>query len=253
MSKRPDNFNFSETHAQKRQKKANEILGESVVNRILAFALFLFGGKRDKIAKLLDMPMGTLLSFLTRINTHGLNAFEDGRFSPAENLQEIKMLPKCNLSLQEKNVCIQFGNLDPVLKIPKENQLQAKTVLFTLLKHRLLSTNDAAGILDLSNRRVRDLNAKMQEEDVSALIDKRIGQQEDYRFNSETKSELVQQFTVNAISGQSTSSRKLAEDIKDRCDLILADRSIRDHVRKLGLSRIRKTLPELVDKEKKNY
>jgi len=252
MSNCPYNLNFSSTHAQKRQEKAHELLGESVVNRILAFALFLLGGNREKIGQYLGIPMGTLLSFLTRINDYGLSALEDRRISSAKNLQQqITKLPKCCVNIQENNVCIQFGNIEPVMEIPKTNQLQVKTVLLTFLSSGLLSTNEVATALGLSDRRIRALSTEMHEQDVEILIDKRIGQQKDYSFNPEIKSELVQQFAVNAISGQSTSSRALANSIKERCSLNLADRSIRLHVQKLGLYRIKKTLPELVKTLKK--
>lgn len=253
MSYCPNDLNFSSTHAQKRQEKAHKLMGESVVNRILTFALFLLGGNREKIGQYLGMPMGTLLSFLTRINAYGLSALEDRRASLAKNLQqEITKLPKCCVNIQKKNVCIQFGNIEPVIEIPKVNQLQIKTVLLTFLRSGLLSTSEVAIALGLSDRRIRDLSTGMYEQDIEMLIDKRIGQQQDYRFDPETKSELVQQFAVNAISGQSTSSRVLANSIKERCSLTLADRSIRLYVQKLGLYKIKKTLPELVRKLKKN-
>jgi hypothetical protein len=246
MSSCPGNLDFSPTHAEKRQEKARELLGEAVLNRILAFALFLLGGKREQIAQYLGVPLGTLLSFLTRINAIGLQALEDRRVSPEKKQPKVAKLPSCNVNVTEQNICIQFGSAEPLLEIPSANQLQAKTVLLTFLNHGLLSTNEAAEALGLSSRRVRDLNARMHENDVGALIDKRRGQLEEYRFTPEIKSELVQQFAVNAISGQSTSSRALAENLQQRCSLIVSDRSIRLQLQKLGLRRIANTLPELV-------
>lgn len=237
MSSYPDDLSFSSTHAQKRQEKACEVMGESVVSRILAFALFLLGGKREEIGEYLGIPLGTLLSFLTRMNACGLPALEDRRISPVKNLPEIRKLPKCCVNVQDQNISIQFGTTEPLLEIPRANQLQAKTVLFTLLSHGLLSTNEAAAALELSARRVRDLSAKMHEYDVDALIDKRRGQQQDYRFTPEVKAELVQQFALNAISGQSTSSRTLAKNLKQRCKVIISDRTIRLQAQKLGLRR----------------
>jgi hypothetical protein len=251
MSGCPGDLSFSSTHAQKRQEKARELMGDSAVDRALAFALFLLGAKREQIADYLGMPLGTLLSFLTRMNACGLAALGDRRISAVKQLPQITELPTCNVSLKEQKICLQFGSAEPLLEIPRTNQLQAKTVLFTLLNHGLISANDAAEVLGLSARRVRDLSASMQEQDVSALIDKRKGQQQQYRFSPEIKAELVQQFAINAISRRPTSSRALAENLLERCSLVISDRSIRLEVHKLGLQRIKETLPQLIAALKK--
>jgi hypothetical protein len=91
----------------------------------------------------------------------------------------------------------------------------------------------------------------MQEGDVYSLIDKRKGQTQEYRFTPEIKAELIQQVAANSITGKPTSSRVISEQIKQRCNLSLPDRSIRLHMDKLGLSRISKSLPELVQRLKK--
>lgn len=83
------------------------------------------------------------------------------------------------------------------------------------------------------------------------MIDKRKGQIQDYRFTPEIKAELIQQVTANAITGKRTSSRVISEQINERCGLNLPDRSIRLHMKKLGLLTIAKSLPALVDTLKK--
>ncbi len=81
MSNCPFDLHFSKTHSNKRIEKAYESLGVKVVNRIIGFTLFLLGAKREDIAKYLQMPVGTFLSFLTRTDRYGLLAFEDRRKS----------------------------------------------------------------------------------------------------------------------------------------------------------------------------
>ena len=95
------------------------------------------------------------------------------------------------------------------------------------------------------------LNTKMHKADVYSLIDKRKGQIQDYRFTSEIKAELIQQVAANAITGKPTSSRAVSEQINQRCNLVLPDRSVRLHMKKLGLPKISKSLPTLVEDLKK--
>lgn len=107
-------------------------------------------------------------------------------------------------------------------------------------------------MLGLSTRHTTELGAKMQQNDVHSLIDKRKGQLKYYRYTPEIKAELIQQFAANAISGQPTSSHVITEQINKRCNLNLSDRSIRLHIQKLGLRKIARSLPKLVDSLKKN-
>jgi hypothetical protein len=62
---------------------------------------------------------------------------------------------------------------------------------------------------------------------------------------------MIQQYIANLVSKKRTSSQVLSEDIKERCNLDLSSRTIRLHIDKLGLSKIKKTLPELIDSLKK--
>ena len=57
MSLCPSSLSFSEVHSAKRVEAASKTLGETVVRRLVAFALFLMGAKREEIAQHLSMPL----------------------------------------------------------------------------------------------------------------------------------------------------------------------------------------------------
>ena len=250
----PGDLTFSSTHARKRREAARTSLGEGTTLKILAFGLFLLGARREDIARYLGMPMGTLLSFLTRVGTHGLDAMRDRRRTRAtlpSRPQPPDDRSPCSVETSETHVRVEFRAPNRELTIPLANTLQIKAVLLTLLDNGLLAVEEVARPLDLSSRRVRDLMTAMRDEDLVALFDKRKGQRQDYRFTPEIKSELVQQVAVNAITGQPTSSRAIAGSLKERCSIELSDRSIRWHMSKLGLTRIAQTLPALVMAPKK--
>ena len=251
MSNCPIGLSFSKTHSNKRIEKAYESLGVKIVTRIIGFTLFLLGAKREDIAQYLQIPMGTFLSFLTRTDRYGLLAFEDRRKSPYVKVVKTEARLKLSLAVTEQNVIIQLGDNNQAIIIPRNNQLQYKVILLTLVNNGLLSAKDVAEVLGFTVRHIRDLNTKMYEADVYSLIDKRKGQIQDYRFTPEIKAELIQQVAANALTGKPTSSRAVSEQINQRCNLVLPDRSVRLHMNKLGLPIISKSLPALVEDLKK--
>jgi len=252
MSNCPINLSFSKTHSDKRIVKAHETFGIDIINRIVGFTLFLFGAKREDIAQYLQMPIGTFLSFLTRIDHYGLSAFEDRRKSPSIKVVKTEVPLKISLDATDQNVIIQFSGHNDSIHIPRNNPLQGKVVLLTFVNNGLLSAKQVAEVLGFSVRHTRQLNTKMHEGDVDALIDKRKGQTQDYRFTAEIKGELIQQVAANTVTGKSTSSRIISEQINERCNLNLPDRSVRLHMQKLGLPKISKSLLTLVETLKKN-
>ncbi len=251
MSNCPIGPAFSQTHSHKRFEKAYETFGVNTINRIIGFALFLLGAKREDIAKYLRMPLGTFLSFLTRTDRHGLLAFEDRRKTPSIKIVKTEPEFKVSVDVTDDNLTIQLsGNKTPIT-IPMKNVLQCKVILLTFVNNGLLSTKQVSGILGFSIRHTGELKTRMHEEDVYCLVDKRKGQLHDYRFTPEVKAELIQQVAANAVTGKPTSSRIVSEQINERCKLSLPDRSVRFHMKKLGLPQITKSLPELVEALKK--
>jgi hypothetical protein len=246
-------LSFSSTHARKRSDKIRATLGADVLTRIVAFALFLLGAKREDIAKFVDMPLGTLLSFLTRMNSDGVVALQDRRgTSPSEKpLDHHKKEPRCSVAVEKGRVVVSCTSAGAELVIPSANLLQCKTVLFTFLTNGLLRAEDVAEVVAISGRRARELADNMRQGDVLALIDKHRGQQKDYLFTPEVKSELIQQVAANTLSGRPTSGRAIAEDLQQRCEMVLSERSVRLHLNKLGLARIADSLPKLLEAQKK--
>jgi hypothetical protein len=238
--------------SEKRIAKANNSLGAKTVTRIIAFALYLLGAHRRPIAELLGMPQDTLKSFINRIFKNGIMSFEHSRKKVSSFIPVGGQQPrKPSVFLEDKNVIVDFGVSDRVLTIPANNSLQVKTILLTMLNSKLITTQKTSEILGFSTVHIPRLCHSLEKGDVYALIDKRQGQKRDYLFTPEIKAELVQQFAANAVTGKPISSRAISEQIKERCNLKLPDRSIRLHMKKLGLPSIAKSLPALVETLKK--
>jgi transposase len=242
---------FSDTLSRHRIFQAQKILSGKVVNRLICFALYLLGVNRKSISNSLKIPAGSVRSIIRAILHSGLPAFEDRRRSRSDFLPpQEKKTPRVTICLQEEYIVIDFDESGQV-KIPRKNHLQAKAVLLTLFNNDLLKSSEVAKVFDITTAHVLNLAREMDVNDISALIDKRQGQKQEYRFTSEVKSELIQQFVLDIVVEGRTSGRLLSERIEQRCKLSLSERSIRHYIKELGLSRIKKSLPPLLAHEKK--
>jgi len=243
---------FSKQHSNNRINKANESLSEDVVNRILAFAFYLLGANLREIAHYFDSERVTLKAMIQRILAEGLPAFEDRRRCRSTFLPALQgILEKPVLHLTSENIIVDL-NSHHRIEIPRANKIQSQSVLLTLLNSKLLKLGEVARALGLSAERTRKLKAALFKEDASGLIDKRRGQQRDYRVTPELKAEMIQQFVLNISTCTPTTSEQLSLDLKDRCNVEIEPRTMRLHLAKLGFPEIRETLPQLLQTVKKN-
>ncbi len=256
MTKFQSEISFSQQKADKRIHNAQNLFGEKTVNAIIAIALFLLGGNRNDIAKFLGWPIGSLFSLLTRFTHNGVTAFIDKRSQIKEPMKPAEFQPPQNyidLIWDQWQQRILISRDKNELTINTSNSLQFKTIVLTFVSADLLTVNQASEMLGLTERRVHQLIEALQREDISALIDKRQGQQQDYKVTAAVKSELIQQFTANVIVGRSTSGIQIAKQLNEACGCNVSDRWVRHYIKTLGLNLIEKSLPELIDKFKKNF
>lgn len=245
---------FSPIVGDERRKKAEMFLGKNAVTKILGLALYWLGGRRPEIAAELGIPENSLRTTVRVVLRDGPAAFEDRRHShrqytflppPRPAAEALKLAREGNM------IVVRFGTIDTPLTIPATNRVQSRVVLLSLVDSGLISTGDAAEVLGISTVHVRNLAARLAGGDVEALRDKRRGQQKQHVLTPEVKSEIVLQYAANAVIGRSTSSRAVAADIVERCELTLSDRTLRYCIAKLGLEKLTKDLPKLVDSIKR--
>jgi transposase len=241
---------FSAALQQQRLMQAQKVLGETVVRHLLCFALYLLGVDRSSVADMMDLPAGTVRSIVRAVLHHGLPALEDRRRSASAFLPPQQRALKINVHSRDRKVCVDIDTMGSI-EIPGKNSLQTRVVLLTMLNQGLVSTQEVSKLLGLSRAHTLSLAHRLHTEDVPALIDKREGQKQEYRFTAEVKAELIQQFVLDIVAGGRASGKLLAEHLRERCELVLSERSIRDQLGKLGLSRIKKSLPELLKGLKK--
>jgi len=245
----PSNIALTLSLAHKRQKKAEAVLGPKVVSRIIGFALFLLGGKREHIASETGMPLNTFLSFLTRMNRLGVDGLRDRRCSALKPLPPSPM--RIKIVHQEDGISLRLLPTTAELFLRPGNVDQNRVVVLTLSASGLLSSLQAGELLQVSPGYIPALCHKLTAGDVPSVLDKRMGQQQDYRVTEQMKAELIVQWSANAALGKSCSSPSLNAGLQERCGIKLPERTIRYHLNKLGLMSKVKELSSLITSIKK--
>lgn len=250
------NLKFSNHYSNQRITLLNKIIGEKTVKKIIAFALYLLGGSRKSVAESLEIPYDTFKSFTERIEQEGLSAFFDRRakrYSLPESKQRAdQKIQKVVVNFQDNYLYVNWESGGNLFKIPSDNSIQIKTILLTLLDNKLISRKTVSELLDYTPAHIQRLNQKLKNNNVGLFIDQRQGQQKNYIFNPEIQAEMFQQYIANLVTGRSVSSQILSENLKERYNIELSARTIRYHLNKSGLSKIKKTLPQLIESLKKN-
>ncbi len=244
-------LSFSQKLSEQRIRQAEALLGRKIVEKILAYALFLLGVTRSAISSFLNMPPGSIRSLVHAMKHRGLAGFEDQRtkvssFKPPPPEQIAPTLKSDDSWLK---VDFNIGNL--LLRIPNSNPVQKRVVLLSLVNSNLLKRSEVADALRLSVDRTGKLARKLEQEDVKGILDQRQGQRQDYRFTPEIKAELIQQFVIEAVAQHPTGGEQLAKKLKERCQFNLSARSILSHLSKLGLPSIKDSLAKHLAEFKK--
>jgi hypothetical protein len=248
-------FRLSDIHqspsrALNRQRAAEAVLGKATVARLIGFALFLLGGKRENIAAAIGIPTNTYLSFLTRMNRLGLDGFRDRRRNVPTPAEPVAMC--VDVIHQHDGVILRLLPTTAEILLQARNDEQNRIMVLALATNGLLSSQQAGELLQVSTGYIPALCRKLGAEDAHAVLDRRVGQQKDYRVTEQMKAELVVQWAANAAAGKTCSSPALSADLRDRCGIDLSERTIRHHLSKLGLLSKAKALSGLIGSVKKS-
>ena len=244
---------FSSEKSQERIDNILQIFPRKLLMHILAFALHLMGAKRKQVAALVGMPEESVKTMLRLVSQDGFSALRDRRLSAASPATTVQS-SSSQISACRNNTgwTVEFGGQERTLNIPDTHTVQARTIMLSMLNVGVLSAQQCASVLGMSAAHCRELGRKLTVCDVpDALIDKRVGQQSDYRVGSEQKAEIIQQLVARTITGHGTSSEVLAEHVNEQTGSNLSARTIRWHIHNLGLAGIKKTLPQRIESLKK--
>jgi hypothetical protein len=221
--------------------------------RVLAFALHLLGANRKEVAALVEMPEESVKTLLRVVLRDGFSALRDRRLSASPAMAPAPPCPtQIIVSHDHEGWTVEFGTPGETLRIPATHQIQARTLVLSLLNAGVLSLQQSASTLGICDAHCRELARKLTRHDVAdALVDKRQGQKQDFRVGPEQKAALIEQLAARAITGHDTSSEVLAAQVNAQSEAPVSARTIRWHIRQLGLSDLHSSLPQLVETLKK--
>ena len=243
----------SPTKSEERINQALHVFPRGLLMRLLAFTLHLLGAKRKAVAALVGMPEESVKTVVRLALRDGFPALRDRRRSEGPPIVTASPSPPRIVVRREGEwYVVEFGLGENPGRIPVTFQVQARTVLLSLVNADLLSAQETAAALGIHAAHCRELARKLASHDVvESLVDKRQGQKQDYLVGPELKAEIIQQLAARAITGQSMSSDVLAEVVNERTRAEVSARTVRWHIQKLGLTNIKRTLPQLVETLKK--
>ena len=244
---------FSAEKSQERIQKALQVFPRKLLMHILAFALHLLGARRKEVAGLVEMPEQSVKTLLRLVLRDGFPAVRDRRLSALSPMADAPPSPpQISARRDHEGWFVEFGTQENTLYIPAAHSVHARAVLLSLFNARVLSAQQCALALGISAAHCRELARKLTNHDVAqSLLDKREGQRSDYRVGPQQKAEIIQQLVARVVTGHSISSDVLAEQVNERTEAGLSARTVRWHIRNLGLADLRHTLPELVETLKK--
>jgi transposase len=244
---------FCAEKSRERINRALQVFPHKVLMCLLAFALHLLGARRQQVAALVAMPEESVKTLLRRVSREGFPALRDRRCSATPPVAAPPPSPApLSVYRDAAGWLVEFGTRGESLRIPPTHPVQARTVILSLLNAGALSAQQCASALGISAAHCRQLAHKLSADDVGqALLDKREGQRRDYRVGPQQKAEIIQQLAARAVTGHSTSSAALAEQVNEQTDAAVSARTVRWHIRNLGLTDIHTTLPQLVESLKK--
>ena len=245
---------FSSKNSNDRLNNAMRVFEPTVLFRILTFAFHVMGAKRKTIAELVNMPEESVKTIIRVIARDGFQAFFDRRKTEIFTTPIAKLPSKTiSIRLEGEMIVVDLNSDTGELKIPASHKIQVRTILLTLMNSGLISTHETALLLEISDAHCRQLANKLACNDVGdILIDKRVGQLQDFKVGPNQKAEIIRQFAARAVTGHSISSDVITELVNDQTHASLTSITIRWHMNKFGLTSIKNTLPELVKELKKN-
>jgi transposase len=243
---------FSPQLSERRLGQAQESFGVGVIGRFLCFALYLLGLNRSAIARTLNLPPETAKSIIKAVNKDGLEGLRDRR-RKSSSLPQAFAPGKPPITMREgkSHIVVDFGFPGTHIELSRQDPLQMKTVLLSMLNSRLLSKRQVANAIQLTLSHTGALARRLREQGALSLVDRRQGQQQDFVVTPSVKAELIQQFAVDVITSGRTSSSAISDKLKERCSIVIPDRTVRHHLSRMGLGRIKRSLPQLVAAVKK--
>ncbi len=237
----------SAANGRRRLDSASAVLGKDVLVRFLIYALYLLGFKRETLAKMFGYQLAGVKSIIDRVNDSGLEGLIDKRRSIKE--QETSK-PEVTLTDQE----IAISSPGPVeLRLKRDDHLARKVMATALVDAEAITAAQGAEILGYTPQAFSRLLKRYRENGSADLLDKRKGQQHDYKVDLNVKSEILYQFLKLSCQNAPFSSKDIHKCVNEAFpEKQISERTIRHYLTLWGFSQVSRRLKEELFRGKKN-
>jgi len=237
----------STANDNKRLDSAVKVLGKDVLVRLLIYALYLLGFKRETLAKMFGYQLAGVKSIIDRINEYGLEGLIDQRRSIKEPK---KLMPEVLLTDREATVTIP----EPLsITVDRDDHLARKVLAACLVEAGAISAAQGAEFLGYTPQAFSRLLKRYREKGSADLLDKRKGQQRDYKVDLDVKSEILYQFLKLSSQNISFSSKDIHRAVNEAFpEKQISERTVRYHLTLLGFSQVHRRLKEELFSGKNN-
>lgn len=237
----------SAVNGRKRLETAETVLGRDVLTRLLIYALYLLGFKREALADMFGYQLAGVKSIIDRVGAYGL----EGLFDRRRTFREPEAL-KPEVSVKEGAIMIYTP--EPVeMTLGADDLLARKVVASALADSGIITVAQGAALLGYTPQAFSRLLKRYREEGSADLIDKRKGQQHDYKVDLSVKSEILYHFLKLACQNEPFSSKEIHQAVSAAFpEKEISERTIRHHLSRLGFGEVQRRLKEELFRGKKN-
>jgi len=227
---------------RQRTEKAINMLGMDVMAKIYSFVLYSLGYSYEYIAKLNKISKPGVKRTVNEILNNGISSFLDKR-RKTSNLQLMNKIKKKDI-IESSFECREHndsyhefkisGHLN--LKIRKDDSLTKKLITLLLLESGFIGQQKASEIIDCHRNTVRLNLEKYKAGGVKALFDGRVGLKEDYKFNSNIKTEIIIAFIQEVLMGKTPTKGSVCKSLKNISSEQYSQSAVASHLKKIGLT-----------------
>jgi hypothetical protein len=224
-----------------RTENAISKLGGNVMKKIFSFALFSLGYSYEYISQITETSTPGVKRIVNDILNNGIIGFLDKRkknVSIRKHDAYYKSTPANKndidfIDYDEKHFAFTITGQFKI-KIKKEDIITKKIISLAMLDSGIIKHQKVAEILDCHRNTVSLNFDKYKAGGGNALIDGRIGQQQDYKFNSKVKAEiinnLINNILMNVIPTKSTIGKALNTIFEEQ----YSESAVASHLKKIG-------------------
>jgi len=225
---------------EKRISRATAALGEGTVTRILAFASYLLGWPQKDVARSFNYSVPGLKSLVQQVLSQGVERFVDQRRKDAWHLPDVEhhaVAPKPAVVTEKRDeVIVRLESAS--LIIDREDALARKILAMILVDSGVMTQKAAAEIMGTKPLAASKNYQRFKAEGAAGLVDKRTGQKQDYKFDSQVKGELIYGYSMNILHSKRPSGALLARYLSDVFGVPFSRRSVSYHLNQMGLNQV---------------